>query len=60
LCSSTRDESDLSSVQEVLKKMELDKPEFSTEQKLNALCLIFKQTVAENVRCGLRPSEASF
>ena len=48
--SSTTDESDLLSVTDILKKLNLDNPDFSTEQKLNALCLIFKSTVSENVR----------
>jgi hypothetical protein len=48
--SSTTNETDLQSVTDILKKLNLDNPDFSTEQKLNALCLIFKATVAENVR----------
>jgi hypothetical protein len=48
--SSTTDASDLQSVSEILKKLDLDSADFTTEQKLNALCLIFKETVAENVR----------
>ena len=48
--SSTTDATDLQSVSDILKKLDLDNVDFTTEQKLNALCLIFKETVAENVR----------
>jgi len=37
-------------VDEILGKLHLDNPEYSTEEKLEALCLVFRETIAENVK----------
>jgi len=37
-------------VDEIMGKLHLDNPEYSTEEKLEALCLVFRETIAENVK----------
>ncbi len=37
-------------ISDVLDKLGLSSGEFSLQEKLDAVCLIFKQTVAENVK----------
>lgn len=48
--SGTRDENDLKVIEEVLQTLGLKADEFNTQDKLNAMCLIFKDTAAENIK----------
>ena len=37
-------------VEEILGKLKLDNEEYTTEEKLEALCLVFRETIAENLK----------
>jgi len=37
-------------VEEILTKLSLDNKDYTTEEKLEALCLVFRETIAENVK----------
>jgi len=41
---------DLKIIEDILKKLDLDSGDFSAEQKLNAMCMIFKEVISVNVR----------
>ena len=46
----TNAEKDVRVVDEILSKLELNNPDYTTEEKLEALCLVFRETIAENVK----------